>query len=67
MASNAFQSRTPHTDDFFAEVRRIVDLAPQASPAQRDLIAAILCPTADIPLTGLRNNHEEFNQQSGGA
>ena len=35
-----------HEDDFMAEVRRIVDLAPKLTPAQRDLIATILRPTA---------------------
>ena len=35
-----------HDDDFMAEVRRIVDLAPKLTPAQRDLIATILRPTA---------------------
>jgi hypothetical protein len=35
-----------HDDDFMAEVRRIVDLAPKLTPAQRDLIATILRPSA---------------------
>ncbi len=40
---------TPPTrpdDDYLAEVRRIVDLAPKLTPAQRDLIATILRPSA---------------------
>jgi hypothetical protein len=35
-----------HHDDFMAEVRRIVDLAPKVTPAQRDLIATNLRPSA---------------------
>jgi len=31
-------------DDFLAEVRRVVDLAPKLTAEQRDLIAAILRP-----------------------
>ena len=38
-------SPPPHSDDeYLAEVRRIVDRAPRATPAQRDLITAILRP-----------------------
>ena len=32
-------------EQFMAEVRRIVDLAPAATPAQRAQVAAVLRPT----------------------
>jgi hypothetical protein len=43
--TSAAQHSYPNAD-YLAEVRRIVDLAPKLTAAQRDLIATILRPSA---------------------